>query len=124
MPSSELAANIIHHHSEIAIVLAHLQVGNVTDPDLIRSLELNLTRPIGNGSMKALHRHPAVAPRRHPGFNAVRAHQPGDPVLSHLDAAILQLTIHARATIGAAAVLMHTLDLMFERYVLLRSCAY
>src|SRR5215210_4236684 len=117
-PAQHSARVSVHHDSEVAVVPAHLEISDVTYPYLVSSSELNLTGSIGNRGMEALHRPPVVAARGHPRLNAVQLHQSGDPVLSHLHATLLKLPIHARAAVGAAAVLVHALDLRLEPLVL------
>ena len=73
--------------------------------------------------MEAFHRPSVIAPGREPCLDAVQAHQARDPVLAHCYAATLQLAIHARAAVGAAAVLVYALDLRLEQIVALHPSA-
>src|SRR2546428_1273246 len=89
-PAHDASAVFIHHYGEIAVDGSNLEVRDVTDPDLVRALDLEIELLIENAAEVALHSRTRVANRSHAGHDAVPSHESCNPDLAHAVAALAQ----------------------------------
>src|SRR5512134_3794393 len=117
-PAHQPPAVLVHHHRQVAIDGAHLEVGDVAHPHLVRALELDIQALVGDRAEEALNARVRVADRRHARLDAMLAHETGNAMLADTVAAASQHPVHPRATVGATAFAVHRADLGRQRLVL------
>src|SRR5262249_53690815 len=117
-PAHDAPAVAVHHHREVAVEGSNLEVGDVADPDLVGSLELQIELLVARPGVVALQSGTGVAQSRYARFDAVASHEPRDPILAHAVAAFAQRPVHPWTSVGAAALSMDAADLGRQGLVL------
>src|SRR6266446_1793920 len=117
-PAHDAAAVLVHHDRQVTVDSAHLEIGDVADPDVVGALELQIELLIRDGAEVALQTWARIANRCYARFDPVRSHEPRHAVLAYSLAAPAQHLMYPWASIGAAALSMNGADLCRERLVL------
>jgi hypothetical protein len=120
-PAHDLAAPRVDDHRQIQEPAPRRHVGDVRDPEPIRSpgREHALDEIRRRPRVAIAHRRCRKAPSAYAG-EACRVHQPRDPLARDRDAARAQLRVDARHAVGPARGLVRRADLPKQALIALR----
>jgi len=108
-PAEYLPGVSVHDRCHVAPLVAYLEVGDVTHPDLIRSIDPDAQGAVGDALKEGMAGRMGPIQLGGPGFQAVLAHQAGDPFLGNLPAPVLQGCMHPWTAVGVSALFMNFL---------------
>jgi hypothetical protein len=111
-PADAAAREAVNDDGPVQLALPRGDLGQVGNPEPVRRRRREVAaHEIGRGrDARHRDRRAALAPpdhARHPGL----AHQPRDPLATHAHAAVAQLGVHARPTVGGPALIVDRADL-------------
>ena len=115
-PADDLAAVQVHDAGQIEPALIGLDIGDVSEPDLVRrgGGEVPIEYVRGNREVVAAVGGPRPSWPRRVGPDTVTAHQSLDAAATHSAALSPQLGIDARAAIAPTGVAVDPLDVIDE----------
>ena len=104
----------IHDRGQVTPLAAHLEVGDIGDPDLIGAFDRDRMCPAFHAGQEPGQARALAVDSRRTGANPVFAHQSLDPTPARGFPALAQERVDARTPIGLATVRMRGADLVHE----------
>jgi len=109
----------VHDRRHVTPLVANLEVSNITDPDLIRTIDHNPQGAVGHTPKEGVVGRVSGIQVGRPGFHAVFSHQAGYPFLGNLFPLMLQRRMYPGAAIGITTLFMDSLYFLQQPFLFL-----